>query len=174
MTGKDLKTVFLKAYRRDRKLILMNYGIRSAGILLVLCALWFLFRTFESNQARQVALDSLGNYKAISHYVIYLLMAVAAGTIIYPFYRYWKARTQVKEIDRLMQCIDSGAKAHTLKKYTKHKITIPLITKTIRWFPVDYLYIIMDNDNRSFRLSASKSYIEEIKEGLIKPDTRNL
>jgi hypothetical protein len=95
---------------------------------------------------------------------------LAAGTVIYPFYHYCKAGNQAKEIDRLMHCIDSGAKAHTLKEYTKYTFSIPIMTKTIHCFPVDYLFIIKDNDNRPIRLSASKAYIGEIKEILVKPD----
>ncbi|GHT41192.1 hypothetical protein FACS189437_07780 [Bacteroidia bacterium] len=156
MTTKHLKTIFLQAHKEDEKLTLIQYGVRSLGFLLLLSVVLFLVIAMRLNQT--------------DVYVVYLVVAAMIGTVLYPFYRSRELNSRTKEIDRLIDCVESGAKAHTIKEYTKHKISIPLGKKTVTFLPVDCLCIIMNNDNRPFRLPVSPSHIREIKNNLLQPD----
>jgi hypothetical protein len=156
MTTTHLKTVFLQAHKKDEILTLVNYEIRSLGILLLLSIILFSIITLKTDQS--------------DVYIAYLVVAAIIGTILYPFCRFWLLNSRTKEIDRLIDCVESGAKAHTIKEYTKHKISIPIGKKPVTLLPVDCLYIIMNNDNRPFHLPVPKSYIREIKRVLAKPE----
>ncbi|GHS98572.1 hypothetical protein FACS189421_07410 [Bacteroidia bacterium] len=161
MTTDHLKAIFLQAHKEDRRRAFINYVIRSLGILLVFSAILFLVLALRANQADE--------------YLIYLVIAAMVGTVLYPFYcslKLWNSCT--KEIDRLINCLKSGALAHTIKEYKTHRISIPLGKKTVNWLPVDCLCIIMNNDNRPFHLPVSKSHVQEIKKILTKNTPNSL
>jgi uncharacterized membrane protein YcjF (UPF0283 family) len=160
MTTDHLKAIFLQAHKKDKRLTFMNYAIRSFGILLALSVILFLVLTVNADQTVTC--------------IIYLVIAAMVGTVLYPFYHYWKLNSRIKEINRLTNCVASGALAHTMKEYKRHKISIPLGKKTVNLLPVDCLCIIMNNDNRPFHLPVTKSDVQEIKKILTKNTSDSL
>jgi hypothetical protein len=98
-----------------------------------------------------------------------LFIILLSGTILFPLYYVKKLTKPNTEIDRLIHCLESGAKAHTIEKRIKYKIIFNIGNKEIRMIPVKNIYVIMNNDNRPFLLPIRNSlYRDQIKSLLAK------
>lgn len=162
MTTQELRELFLKEHRRDRRLTLINYAIIGFIVLLFLGLIAFLFKATDVN-----ALDSLTKtFEGGEHdpwYIKYVFIAVLAGIVLYPFYHVWKLSKRPQKIEELMSKIESGSKASTVADMEEYKVTIPFVKVNFKLCPVTSAIIYLDNDVKLYQLPIDSSYLPEMK-----------
>lgn len=162
MTTQELRELFLKEHRRDRRLTLINYGIICFIALLFLGLMAFLFKAAHIN-----ALDSFSKtFEGGEHdpwYIKYVFIAVLVGIVLYPFYHVWKLSKRPQKIEELMSKIESGSKASTVDDIEEYKVTIPFVKVNFKLCPVTSAIIHLDNDIKLYQLPIDSSYLPEMK-----------
>ncbi|NDV97214.1 DUF3137 domain-containing protein [Dysgonomonas sp. 521] len=162
MTNTELKELFLKEHKRDKKLTFINYGIICLGILLLAGIIGYLF-IHTGTSATEALSEAFGGKENDPWYVKYIFIAVLAGSILYPFYSIWKLSKRPQQIDELMNRIESGARANSVDEYKEYKITIPLGKSSYKFCPVSYVMINLKDELKFYKLPLHNVYVPELK-----------
>ncbi|MDH6354907.1 heme/copper-type cytochrome/quinol oxidase subunit 2 [Dysgonomonas sp. PH5-45] len=162
MTIQELRELFIKEHKRDRRLIFINYGIISFIVLLVLGLIAFLFYATNTNPIQALS-EAFGGREHDPWYVKYVLIAIMCGAVIYPFYHIWKLSKRPQKIEDLLSRIESGAKATTVHDSKEYKVTIPLLKVNIKLCPVTMASIYLDNDVKPYLLPINSFYLADMK-----------
>ena len=170
MSTEQLKQILLSENLKDKKRTFSFFSIIylvGIGLLIFPLALSYLI---SINVERFDFLNPFNFFPVIAHlYIDYalffnvLFFIIIVGTLCYFFFQIKKRTQSKKEIERLIVCLEEGAKSHTLEERTKHKLDFSFFKKEIKIIPFRNLYIIMNNDNRPFLLPISEEKIDSIK-----------
>ncbi|MDR1090114.1 MAG: DUF3137 domain-containing protein [Prevotella sp.] len=162
MTTHRLRELLLQEHRRDKKLVLINYGIICLVAILIISLIAFLIKGTGADVLKIVS-DAFGGEENAPAYVKYVFMAVLAGCVLYPFYNIWKLSKRPRQIEDLISRIESGGKAAGVSEFVEHKITIPLLKINLKMCPVTFIGITLSNDTKIFNLPLGKLYIPDAK-----------
>lgn len=162
MTTHELRELLLQEHRRDRKLVLINYGIICFIAAIIIGLIAFLIKGTGISISKTIS-EAFGGGENDPAYAKYLFLAVLVGCLLYPFYHIWKLNKRPKQIDQLINKVESGGKATGITDFVEHKVTIPLLKTNLKLCPVTYVVITLSNDLKVFNLPINKLYIPDTK-----------
>ena len=170
MSTEQLKQILLSENLKDKKKTFSFYTIiYLVGIGLLALPIMLLY-LISINVEKFEILNSFNFFPVIAnlyadHTLFFntLFSVITVGTLFCLYFQIKKKTQSKKEIERLINCLEDGAKSHTLEEKTRYKLYVSLFKKRIKMIPSRNLYIIMNNDNRPFLLPISEEKIDSIK-----------
>jgi len=162
MTTHELRELFLKEHRRDRRLTLVNYIIICIIAAIVLGLIAFLFIVTEASVSEAIS-GAIGGGEHDPWYVKYIFIGVIGGCVLYPFYHIWKLGKRPAKIEELLSKIAAGAKATTIQDVVEYKVTIPFLKVNFKLCPVTTAVIYLDSDVKPYQLPIHNYYFADMK-----------
>lgn len=162
MTTQEIRELFIREHRRDRRLTFINYAIICFGIIL-LGGVFFFLMSVTGSSISGIFSNAFSGGEHEPWYVKYIFAAVIIGCILYPFYQIWRMSKRPQEIDKLLAKVKAGGKATTVQDYKEYKITLPLLKVNLKLCPVTFVMIYLDNDVKPYKLPINSLYIPDMK-----------
>ena len=161
---RQLEQILINEDIKDKRKTFFIAKLFYIAALLAIIILAFIYSElfFRMNLVDYISL----NYAKKQSFFNSLFIILVSGIFLFPFYQVYKLRYRIKEINRLIGYVKQGSKAHTFEVRDNYKLKITLGKKIAKLFPINTLYIILDKDNRPFRLPVSSIHISKIKKAL--------
>ena len=173
MSTEQLKQILLSENLKDKKrtfsffTIIYLVGIGLLAFPIVLLYLISIYAgKFDFLSPFNFFPEIVSLYKDYTLFCNVLFLIITVGILFHLFCQIKKKTQSKKEIERLINCLEDGAKSHTVEETTRYKLYFSFSKKEIKMIPFQNLYVIMNNDNRPFMFPISNEKINSIKLGI--------
>ncbi|GEP93450.1 hypothetical protein SAMN05660909_05340 [Chitinophaga terrae (ex Kim and Jung 2007)] len=154
----ELKAQLFEVHMRDKKQAMQAFLIVEVTSLLIFALVGYVLLA--------------GRHGAVPPPVFWVLLMLPAGAAIPYLIRLNEIAKRPYRIVELIELLDRGEVICQLINYTDYKIFIPLRSVRLKFFPMEYVQIVLSDHPSLFKLPVSAENVESIKTLLSRPVAR--
>ena len=165
MTTHELRELFLKEHKRDRRFTFINYLIIAFIVILVvgLIAALVMYSGGSIASVFTSILNGGSDSASTPWWVPFIFGGVFVGAILYPFYHMWRLSKRPAKIEELLKKIEAGSKATTIQDRKEYKVTVPLLKVNLKLCPITYATIYLNDDVKPYDLPINSFVLPDLK-----------